>query len=1209
MNTATNNAAPGTGGTSQPAPNSGGRPHIVFSGLKFLRYRNYLLTIYAGKPGTSKPDPQRPADPMTHDKFKARLETRFHQNFDTVDETPQPANKLLIPIVKTILTAAKGDQHGFGVKANAIQPQGQKSDREYLDYLISLSGLSARDLGLRYRVDLERPDGVLSSPVEENIATLQDFYRDGFQCEPELYSIVPQPLHGNAPFFLMFDEWLHREEKFHGENAYQLRQTFRIDLRPEHRDAVREQAKENNAGGAFCKWFAGFIDIEEKVNDAHRKFDLGQFAMARERYAEAWQLTYDAIHKILKPAWGTEQIKVNGPEVKTRYAALKGLAVKNDDDVLAFQKGFQWEIKAMPGNPTGPYSAMSTWVKAHNADVIVGLLHLCLYALPTWLGDTALAVGDYAQAASDYEKAAGFRVFRAEVSDEKPYPDSASALELYMSSPYTSGKLPYSSEKKAGPYELYGDKFEDAAEGLAKSIGMTEPHSMEGRFFRLRHGNALLEWADALYRADDASSAARARELYKAVLWLHDETPPIVSGVKAVKVYEGSTENPALLSQKNRALKGFYQIEAGLNYYGFDDSLVPVLRYKPLKEAAERYAAVAKSAQQDFLTYMTKVEDAIRENYVTTNMLKKAELHGQIASEQSAIAQRAVEAAEQQVAKVEAAIKAKEKELAEHDGLGEQFLDLCEGMVDVISDLPSGVTDYVTKGGGAALAGSAGFSYGSAATGVEALSAGAGAAMAGYGVFVYAGVMGLYNSGSAQNQRVADLETLKKRALPAAHAEVRFRERDVTIANLNREIAGADAELAGALLRFQSVRFLNTEFWSGLANLMKRVMRRYIELGARYAWLAERALAYEQDRSVNIIRFDYFPARFQGVSGADLLQSDLAELEASRLEGLKQTVPVKHTFSLACDFPFHFARLKKEGRCTFRTEELPFRYAHPGVHGLRVRGVTVAVQTVGAVGPVRGLLRNEGFSLVSRSDGESHPSVRRPEALPLSEFRLADDWMVYGLTDESLMTFEGSGVDTFWTMEFPNVANQFGLERVADIRVTVDARANFSPELYEKHLAEQPKTVRRLLFFSAAKHQPQAVLDLQSSDPQHNVVDVKFDLPAAGLPPKEANRKVKNVVLLAAGEKPLTFKANFYNSKAPVSNVQVTIEDGVAMSNLPPLSVPGSNEPPSPLNVFGDKDAGQLFALTITKSENPGVDFSKASDVVLGVEYTADLQP
>ena len=43
-------------------------------------------------------------------------------------------------------------------------------------------------------------------------------------------------------------------------------------------------------------------------------------------------------------------------------------------------------------------------------------------------------------------------------------------------------------------------------------------HPIEIKAAKLRHANALLEWADALYRTDGPSSIQRARELYKACL-------------------------------------------------------------------------------------------------------------------------------------------------------------------------------------------------------------------------------------------------------------------------------------------------------------------------------------------------------------------------------------------------------------------------------------------------------------------------------------------------------------------------------------------------------------------------------------------------------------------------------------------------------------------------------------------------------------------
>ena len=60
------------------------------------------------------------------------------------------------------------------------------------------------------------------------------------------------------------------------------------------------------------------------------------------------------------------------------------------------------------------------------------------------------------------------------------------------------------------------------------------------------------------------------------------------------------------------------------------------------------------------------------------------------------------------------------------------------------------------------------------------------------------------------------------------------------------------------------------------------------------------------------------------------------------------------------------------------------------------------------------------------------------------------------------------------------------------------------------------------------------------------------------------------------------------------------------MSNLPP-TINDPVPPPLPLNALADVAADQPFKLSINKNQNSGVDFSEVTDVVLGVEYAADL--
>lgn len=1166
------------------------------------RYRDYLRAIWPA--WITKVVYIQPQG-WTDQKALAQLRNRFHQNFFTRDTSPQPANKVLIPILMEILTAPVGNGWGFGIAPASIQPQGTRTLREYLDYLISLTGLSARELGLRYRLDLTRPDSALSSPVQENIATLQGFYRDGFQCDlepvhvdPDVLNqpIVPDKLQGKAPFFLYFDEWLRQQSPFYAENFFDIRRTLSVPVVPSKVAELRNWLKTGiqNAPTADARADWQFVwdawDISDKLNEGHTQYYRGEYTLALTAYLQAKQMAYSLIQSKF----------VSSFDIASKLAGRKKMPVKNMQELATF----------MQPPAFGPSFEYNLHEYDRN-DMVLALIYYCLYVIPVCLGDTYLALGDYEKSIFHYGQATRFPVGTAKESDGGGYrPHYLRDFPLYH-----LGDRPYTVNLHQGTYEEYplegdtGDYYDTTTyspiEQLAVNLITKYVHPVEAKYFRLRQANAMLEWADALYRTNDTPSMQRARELYKGVSFLHGETPPICPEWPAdwrlglglgISRFINQRENPALVSQKGRARKGCYQITAGLNYYGERDDLVPILRYRPLKETADRFAALAKSAQQDFLLYLEKLETALIERMKLANLLQKASLQANVAQEQIKVAQFNVTVAQQQVQNVQDQIAAKEKEIADSESFFSQLGDFIGGMVKTFTSLPDDTQSAVKAG------------FVSEVTGKELvgegmLGLGAGASiMTGFAIFGVAGYMSMSSMADASNRRYGELRALRERALPMAEAQVDAREHELNIAQYYKQIAQADIDLARDLITFEDNRVLNANFWANLAQIMNRMLRRYLELGARVAWLAERALAYEQDRALNIIRFDYFPEKLQGVTGADLLQADLAELEATRIEGIKRSVPIKYTFSLARDFPLQFGQLKQTGRCTFKTEELPFALAYPGTTGYRIRAVSLMVSQVSLTNPPRGLLINQGISISHPGQPDEHVLVRPAEALPISEFKLQNDMAVYSLPDETLFTFEGSGVETFWEINLPGPANTFGYDGIADVLLTLDLWAQYSPDLYAQQLANMPKSVRRWIVVSGKQYQPDAIKDLTGAP---TTVTLDFDLSVLKLPAREKNRKLKNVAIFFVSPSPLDADALF-SATQPPKTVPITFKQGIAMSNLPP-TINDPVPPPLPLNALADVAADQLFKLFINKNQNPGVDFSRVTDVVLAMEYAADL--
>lgn len=230
------------------------------------------------------------------------------------------------------------------------------------------------------------------------------------------------------------------------------------------------------------------------------------------------------------------------------------------------------------------------------------------------------------------------------------------------------------------------------------------------------------------------------------------------------------------------------------------------------------------------------------------------------------------------------------------------------------------------------------------------------------------------------------------------------------------------------------------------------------------------------------------------------------------------------------------------------------------------------------------MLRNYGTSLKSRSNGEMHISTRFDEGLPISEFRFTNDITIFGMPNETTLPFEGIGIETFWTLDFPLAANPYGINHVTDIMLTFDLTAQYSAELYEKERLSAPDSIQRLIFISSRKYQSKVIDEFRGSA---SSVDLIFNIQSIGLPKNETNRKIKNIVIFVSGTKVPDKIIASVNSNKPTINCSITFEKGIASSNVGPTIDDPSSSTPHPLNAFVNIQAEQIFTLAIKKARTP----------------------
>jgi hypothetical protein len=203
-----------------------------------------------------------------------------------------------------------------------------------------------------------------------------------------------------------------------------------------------------------------------------------------------------------------------------------------------------------------------------------------------------------------------------------------------------------------------------------------------------------------------------------------------------------------MLVQQMRARVSLTQIDSGLNYYGYNQDVIPLLRYQPLVEASQNFVTLAKQAEDDFLRFKNQAEQAEIELMDLQSAIATAGIRVLIEDQRISQTQDSVKQAEIQVQLAKNAVKAKRAEIDDHNSLCGQVKDFFGGMATFFKAVPDFaskpiVSDYSTA-----------FGFGNASAGA---SAGLGIA-GGMALFAVGSEITVSGMCDAANKRVAELQ-------------------------------------------------------------------------------------------------------------------------------------------------------------------------------------------------------------------------------------------------------------------------------------------------------------------------------------------------------------------------------------------------------------------------------------------------------------------
>lgn len=509
------------------------------------------------------------------------------------------------------------------------------------------------------------------------------------------------------------------------------------------------------------------------------------------------------------------------------------------------------------------------------------------------------------------------------------------------------------------------------------------------QFVALRSGFAQLGLGDALFRRfrnPDGSARGRIRDAYNAA----------VRGVTRSAI---SPENPLRQQIEQYAAMQTAKLDAELNFLGYRDSYVPILRPATLQALAESRIQAAQEAAQKFEFFKSKADQM-------QDQLREVDFQTRIKQEELAIVDAEIAKANLQV------------------DIADKQIEQIDGQLDALD------TSTLVDIGGALLQAAASASN---EGGVRALS-------------------GAASTAAAYFARKDDLKLQKE----IAKIEASVARRDVAIARLRKQIVETTVDFLGeAIRRFQN-RELNPDLYYAAGEAFRVMALRHLDVAILWSYLFERSVAFLRlQPELNEIQLEYTEGEDDLLAAPGALGEALAKVVEVNLPITKFQF-LTETYSLRSLYPLEFNRFLQTGRMDFAMSLYELNKRRPGVYRQRIKRVQVELQFPPPSG-FTGTISHRGSFLLRDKDTTPEPGAGPfipsgdqleqafaalgaggtqgvpiggviPFLLDVDRIELGPDQTPPDLGDpapEALALIEGYGPAGDWTLEVENVDLRF----------------------------------------------------------------------------------------------------------------------------------------------------------------------------------------
>jgi hypothetical protein len=361
----------------------------------------------------------------------------------------------------------------------------------------------------------------------------------------------------------------------------------------------------------------------------------------------------------------------------------------------------------------------------------------------------------------------------------------------------------------------------------------------------------------------------------------------------------------------------------------------------------------------------------------------------------------------------------------------------------------------------------------------------------------------LFDLANRRSQISHDLEAARmQNEIDAANAyraqaqqQVQQAQARVAVAEQRLQIAGLQAQYANENLAFLTGREFSATMWYELAREARRIARRYLDMAIEVAILMERAYEAETGRDLRKIKLDYGLAQSSGLMAGDALLLDIDYFSLDFVRTKSKKAPMKQTLSLADQFPMAFDQLLRTGRTLFETTLEHFDRRYPGFYLQKVKQVELLFLGLAGTEGTHGTLRNIGLSRFRRKDGSIVTQTYPADVMPLTDYDVRQDAIVFQLNPNELRLFENNGIATVWQLDLPLHSNTFDLSQILDVQMVLYYDGFFDAGLEQATLAALPAQGTGARSFSLRLSAPDELFFLRSQGTAELVLDAGL-LPA-----------------------------------------------------------------------------------------------------------------